>query len=237
VIAIVSPHAEERAHLAALCASRQLNSAVCASLLELKELLRRIRPRVILTRHHLGVGHAEDVIAALNHAGPPAPTHIVVLLDADVPAPIEARHIAVGADLVQRDPIQPEVLVEYLEKYHHASRRFRLSSHRGAPLPKPVPFAGGLMYFNEHRLQFGAQTIRLSPREVTLIELLLQARGAMVTYDTLYSEILSRRFYGDTSNLRVLLGKLVRSAHRIGLPLRPWIEVIPKTGYHYRPQP
>jgi hypothetical protein len=56
------------------------------------------------------------------------------------------------------------VLVEYLEKYHRASRRSRLSPNRGAPLPKPIPFAGGLMHFNEHRLQNGSRTLRLSPR-------------------------------------------------------------------------
>ena len=235
MIAIISPHADERAHLAALCASRQLDNTVCDSLFALKALLRRVSPRVILTRQHLGDGQSEDVISALTSAGPPAPTHIVVLIQADAPAPIEARHIALGADLVQRDPVQPEVLVEYLEKYHRASRRSRLSPNRGAPLPKPIPFAGGLMHFNEHRLQNGSRTLRLSPREVTLVELLLQSRGALITYDTLYSEILARRFDGDTSNLRVLLGKLVRSTQRIGLSLRPWIEVIPKTGYRYCP--
>ena len=107
MIAIISPHADERAHLAALCASRQLDNTVCDSLFALKALLRRVSPRVILTRQHLGDGQSEDVISALTSAGPLAPTHIVVLIQADAPAPIEARHIALGADLVQRDPVKP----------------------------------------------------------------------------------------------------------------------------------
>ena len=43
-----------------------------------------------------------------------------------------------------------------------------------------------------------------------------------------------RRFRGDTSNLRVLLGKLTASAVSLGISLQKWVEVIPKLGYRYR---
>ena len=56
----------------------------------------------------------------------------------------------------------------------------------------------------------------------------------MVSYETLYDKILHRSFGGDTSNMRVLLGSLAASAARIGLTVRSWVEVIPKSGYRYR---
>jgi hypothetical protein len=50
----------------------------------------------------------------------------------------------------------------------------------------------------------------------------------------LYSEILGRRFAGETSNMRVLLGKLGKTTAKVGLDVRQWVEVIPKLGYRYR---
>lgn len=82
-----------------------------------------------------------------------------------------------------------------------------------------------------------SQTVALTPRELQLIELLTESRGTIVTYDTLYAEILDRRFDGDSGNLRVLLAQLVRRASTIGLALRDWIDVIPKAGYRLRAVP
>ena len=78
------------------------------------------------------------------------------------------------------------------------------------------------------------RTARLTPREVELVECLVATEGEIATYETLFSEILNRPFQGDTSNMRVLLGKLTDSAAGIGLAVRDWVDVIPKLGYRYR---
>jgi DNA-binding winged helix-turn-helix (wHTH) protein len=83
-------------------------------------------------------------------------------------------------------------------------------------------------------LQSGKATVALTPREALLMELLVQTQGEVISYDTLYSDLLGRRFRGDTSNMRVLLAKLSCSARKVGLSLRNCIDVIPKTGYRYR---
>jgi DNA-binding winged helix-turn-helix (wHTH) protein len=69
---------------------------------------------------------------------------------------------------------------------------------------------------------------------VTLVELLAHSGGELLTYECLYSDILGRSFRGDTSNMRVLLGKLTASLQPIGIGVRRWVEVIPKTGYRYK---
>jgi DNA-binding winged helix-turn-helix (wHTH) protein len=74
----------------------------------------------------------------------------------------------------------------------------------------------------------------ITPREALLLELLIRAEPEVVSYETLYNEILGRKFRGDTSNMRVLLAKLSISARAVGITLRSHINVIPKTGYRYR---
>jgi DNA-binding response OmpR family regulator len=74
-------------------------------------------------------------------------------------------------------------------------------------------------------------------REVELLEILVACPDKVVTYQTLYSEILGRHFRGETANMRVLLGKLTQSFATLGCALRDWIDVIPKGGYRYRSSP
>jgi DNA-binding response OmpR family regulator len=236
VIAIVSPIDHERSAFAALCASRGWVSAECDSLRAFQRLLQRQRPGVVLTRRRLGDGYSDDVMAALAAAGMAGAVNVVVLIGADTPAAVEARQVALGADCVQRDPVSPDVLAEYLAKYQRAVKPAR------GPAPPAVErifsFAGARVDPIDRKIQAGSATGHVTPHEVALVEALVQAQGDVVTYETLYSEILGRKFRGDTSNMRVLLGKLASSARRVGVPLREWVEVIPKLGYRYRrPQP
>ncbi len=92
----------------------------------------------------------------------------------------------------------------------------------------PFSFAGASVDPDERTLRHRNKVAHLTPHEVDLIELLLHSEGGVLTYDTLYSDILDRRFRGDTSNMRVLLGKLMASARTVGLPLRNWVQVVPK---------
>jgi DNA-binding response OmpR family regulator len=233
IIAIVSPAGQERAAFAALCVSRGWVSVECDSLRAFKRLLLRQRPGVILTRRRLGDGYSDDVMAALTAAGLIGAVNVVVLIGAGTPAVVEARQVALGADCVLRDPVRPEVLAEYLAKYQRALKRPRQPTAH--PRQPAFSFAGARVDPIERKIQAGTAAGHLTPHEVALAELLVQAQGDVVTYETLYSEILGWRFRGDTSNMRVLLGKLALSARGVGVPLRQWVEVIPKMGYRYRP--
>lgn len=233
MIAIISPISQERAALAALCASREWATTECDSLRTFKKLLQHLGPRIVLTRRRLGDGYADDVLAALAAAGMSASASVVVLLGAGTPSSVEARLVALGADCVQRDPVRSDVLVEYLQKYQDRDSRTAGAAPR--IVLNPFEFAGAAVDPVERTLRLRKRVTHLTPHEVDLIELLLHSEGGVLTYDTLYSDILERKFRGDTSNMRVLLGKLMSSARLVGLPLRNWIQVVPKLGYRYRP--
>lgn len=231
MIAIVSSSARERAALAALCASRGWLAAECESVRALARFLRRNAPSVLLVRHKLADGYSDDAMAALAAAGLAATTKVVVLAGADTAPAAEARQVSLGADCVQRDPVRIGVLAEYLAKYRAA---FRRPSEAGSATVGPVlRFAGGDLHRIERTLTLHGKRVALTPREIELVEMLVEAKD-VVTYDMLYSEILGRRFAGETSNMRVLLGKLGKTTAKVGLDVRQWIEVIPKLGYRYR---
>lgn len=234
MIAIVSPAPLERAAFTALCESRGWVSMECDSLRALRQLLGRVRPRVVLTRRRLGDGYSDDVLAAIAAAGHRATVKVIVLVSASTPAALEARQVALGADCVQRDPVRPDVLAEYLARYYRQASHPRRGATR-AVAPKAFQFADACVDPLARQLQRGKKAVHLTPHEVALAELLAQSRGGLVAYETLYSEILGRRFRGDTSSMRVLLGKLAASAKGVGVALRDSVEVISKLGYRYRP--
>lgn len=228
MIAIVSSAAHERTALAALCEQRGWKVIECQSVRALRRLALRIIPRVLLVRHQLEDGYADDVIAMLHESNGGLSAKIVVLLPAATPTSVEARQIEIGADCVQRDPIRPEVLLAYLG-------RFLLVRHGEVQTPPPssISFAGGTLDLLERTFAFNTNAVPLTPREVVLAETLANANGNVVSYESLYSDVLDRRFCGDTSNMRVLLGKLAGSMKHLGISLHEYVEVIPKTGYRY----
>jgi DNA-binding winged helix-turn-helix (wHTH) protein len=171
------------------------------------------------------------VIRLLRESSPEGCVKLIVLLSADSPAAVEARQVLLGADVVHRDPVRIDVIGAYIA-------RFR--SLRPSMVMEPAPagrralyFAGAMVDVMERTLRHGDRSVSITPREVELIQLLFESRGGVATYDILYNEILDRRFCGDTSNMRVLLGKLAGSFRRVGLSFRQHIEVVPKTGYRY----
>ena len=232
MIAIVSSLSRERAALADLCASQGWVVVTCDSVRAATRLIRHRCPPITLVRHQLGDGFSDDVLAQLATTGRADTIRRIVILAAGSESRIEARQISLGADCVLRDPLRSEILLAYLQKFQRDTRD--LAGHRPTTAPGPTPFAGGTFDRANRLLQHGGRSTALTPREVDLIDCLLQANGEIVTYETFFSEILNRPFRGDTSNMRVLLGKLARSATRVGLNARDWIEVIPKSGYHYR---
>ena len=235
MIAIVSSSAPDRAALVALCESRGWVAVACNSIRSVTRLLQRSPPRSIVMRHSCSDGFSDQVFAHLGAAQAGRATRCIVLVAASTPPAGEARQINLGADCVLRDPIRTDLLLAYLAKYQRDSQPASTRSRSGPGAA--LPFAGGALHRGDRKLRKGGKTAPLTPREIELIELLVGTAGTVVSYETLYSEILNRPFRGDTSNMRVLLGKLTTSAATIGLAVRSWVEVIPKTGYRYRAPP
>lgn len=231
MILIVGSAAQERAALQALCEAHGWPSMECDSVRGLERVLRRTPPSVVIVQHKLADGYSDNVIAALVNAEMVPRTKIIVLLRAGISTAVEARQISLGADCVIRDPVRAEVLTAYCKKFLGTQPPPRAKVNR--PNAEDLPFAGAMLRAPERLLLHGERSVSLTPREVELAELLAQSGGKVISYDTLFSEILGRRFRGDTSNMRVLLGKLVASAAAVNVPLRRWIEVIPKAGYRY----
>ncbi len=158
---------------------------------------------------------------------------VIVLLEPGASSAQSARQIALGVESVQRDPVRTEVLLEYLARYRQVKAVPAQPNRRETR--QPFQLAGAIIRPVERQLCHGRQLISLTPREVQLTELLFEAPGEVVTYESLYNEILGSKFHGETSNMRVLLGKLNASFRSAGLTFRTFVEVIPKTGYRYNP--
>jgi DNA-binding response OmpR family regulator len=194
-------------------------------------MIHRTTPMVVVVRHRLDDGFSDDVIASLAGLDLLPTTKVIVLFDAGTSSSKEVRQIVLGADCVQRDPVRTDVLTAFLAKYIRTARALDAASHR-API-KTAQFCGAVLCAVERTLSHRGHTVLLTPREVALVEQLAHSRENVVTYERLYGEILGRKFRGDTSNLRVLFGKLCASTQTIGIALRHWVDVIPKTGYRY----
>ncbi len=232
MIAIISSSTSELTALTGLCASHGWVALACESLQAATRLMRRSRPQIMVVRHTVADGFSDHLLMDLSASQRLPATRVIVLVGARVSTSTEARQINLGADCVLRDPFRLELLLAYLAKYQRDPRPAT------APV-RPVPvdlihFAGGTLRLAERKLQRGPRSTLLTPREVELVDHLVAAAGEVVSYETLYGEILRRPFTGDTSNMRVLLRKLANSAAAIGLPVRRWVEVIPKLGYRYR---
>jgi DNA-binding response OmpR family regulator len=230
VIAIVSSNPRERTAFAALCENRAWPHVECDSLRALQKAVRNQTPSVALVRHKLSDGYSDDVLAVLKNPDAPLAAKVMVLASAGTPSAQEARQLSLGADCVLRDPVRTDVLLEYLSRFQSRKEPRRKSAR---PRPASVRFAGARLLPVERCIEYSGRRATLTPREVQLAELLVESAGSVLTYTALYSEILGRRFRGDTGNLRVLLGKLDASLRAIGIFLRKYVEVIPKTGYRY----
>lgn len=231
MIAIVSNAPRERFALATLCESQGWPSVECDSVRAFVRMIHRTPPTIALVRHKLDDGYSDDVIASIAALHLLPTTKIIVLVAAGTLSSTEVRQLSLGADCVRRDPVRTDVLTAYLAKYVSASRILRLDTAR-VPT-KTADFCGAVLCAIERTLRHDGQAVWLTPREVALVELLAHSHGEVVTYDTLYGEVLGRRFRGDTSNMRVLLGKLGASTRSVGIALHQWVQVIPKTGYRY----
>jgi len=229
VIAIVSSNRPERVAFATLCDSYKWHALDLDSARLAIRQFNRFLPKVIILRHKLSDGYSDDVMPKIRLLPGGTGAKIIVLVDAAQTSSAEARQLRLGADCVQRDPIRSEILAAYIEKFLAThSRRFGDQSSSGSEV---IKFAGARLSLDDRVLHGSNQHLRISPKEAELAESLFHARGTVIRYEVLYDDVLGRKFAGDTSNMRVLLGKLSTSFRHIGINLRHWIEVIPKTGY------
>ena len=232
MIFIVSSSAAETVLLTRLCEQRSWPCQACFSLSDFEKQVDKNNPRAVVVRQRLRDGYSDDILASLKRLNSPPRPHVIVLVAADCSIRQEARQVALGADCVLRDPVRMEVLLEYLAKYR---TEIRGSPLRPNGLPLTYDFAGAQVVPHEHRLVRLNQAIHLAPQEIELLRLLSHSIGKVVPYPVLYSEIFNQRFAGDTANSRVLLAKVSTSFRRLGIDLRTFIEVIPKSGYLYSP--
>ncbi len=229
VIIVASSMPTDAAALVALCESGGWSAKLCTSVRAVVRQVHREVPKVIVARQRMEDGYSDDVICALTELKVLSRLRLIVLVNAGTTASRQARQVALGADCVLRDPVSADLLLAYLSKYLSETK-----SVHTAPLARRVPFAGATWQAAECKLTFAGRYVILTPREKLLLELLAHSGGEVVSYETMFSEILGRRYQGDTSNLRVLLGRLSASMENLGIALRDWIQVIPKTGYRYR---
>ncbi|WP_414662868.1 winged helix-turn-helix domain-containing protein [Horticoccus sp. 23ND18S-11] len=229
MIIIASSVPTDAAALIALCESGGWSANLCTSVRAVVRQVHREVPRVIVVRQRLEDGYSDDVIGALTELKVLSRLRLVVLVNAGTAVSSQARQVALGADCVLRDPVSADLLLAYLSKYFNETK-----GNHTAPLARKVSFAGATWQASECKLTYEGRHVVLTPREKLLLELLAHSGGEVVSYEKMFGEVLGRRYQGDTSNMRVLLGRLSVTMGNLGIALRDWIQVLPKTGYRYR---
>lgn len=237
MILIVSSSNREASVLMALCDHRQWTSYNCGNFRDYQLLQEKISPRVIIVRQRFIDGYSDDIMAYVRDHPPRFRPRIIVLALPERNAAAEARQIAIGADCVLHDPIRMEILMEYIEKYLK-------SANEESPHPDPAGrqrsqhsfcIADVEVFPHEHYIEHKKQTLHVAPQEIALLRILAHSPGEVVSYPVLYGDLFGRRFDGDTTNCRVLLGKVSASFSQLQVKLRDYIQVIPKSGYLYTP--
>lgn len=230
MILILSDSPREASLLGDLCEHRSWPCATGGSIADFKKLAGTTSPRVVVVRQRLVDGYSDDILGELGHRKPSDRPRVIVLMAGTTSIQQEARQVNLGADCVLRDPLRIEVLLEYLAKY----RTRTAAAKTTRPVSLAFEFAGVQVSPSELLLTRAKRQTRTTPRVVDLLGLLHRLAGQVAPYPLIYSEIFSRRFTGDTSNCRVLVGKAVTDFQRLGVNLRTRIEAIPKSGYRYR---
>lgn len=231
MIIIVSSSGREASIFITLCDFQRWPCEACSTASAFLPLAQRTQVRAVVVRHQLEDGYSDDILARLQDQSLVTRPKAIVLMAANCTVAAEARQVQLGADLVLRDPLRLPVLLEYLTKY------------RSAPAPGSAAatpavswrFAGVEVFPHEHRISANGRGAHLAPQEVSLLQLLHRQQGRVVTYAVLYGELFNRRFAGETANSRVLLGKVAASFRNVGVDLRAFLKVIPKSGYLYTP--
>ena len=232
MILILSNACREATLLTALCDHRKWPCQPCSTIGQLSTMIEQVAPRAVVLRHRLQEGYSDDVFALLTNNQGTTRTRVIVVMSADATAKAEARQIALGADCVLRDPVRIEVLMEYLAKYR-ATKDSPDDNYTNGPTSYKIDDVE--VFPHEHRIAREDKSVHVAPQEIALLRLLTRSDGKVVTYNSIYDELLNRKFAGDTTNCRVLLGKVCASFKRLDVDLKRFVQVIPKSGYLYNP--
>jgi DNA-binding response OmpR family regulator len=233
MIYIVTHAPREATLLTALCDQRSWPAQACTTLADFDKLAEGNPPSVVVIRQRVADGYSDDLFGWLKAGSFRQTPRVLVLVPANCSIQQEARQVAMGADVVMRDPLRLEVLLEYVARYRARSRHASTSR----PLPLTYEFAGVRVVPHELRLEKSGKAVRVAPQVVALLRLLHHSIGKVAPYPALYCELFNQKFAGDTSNCRVLLAKATASFAPLRVDLRAHIKVIPKSGYLYTPFP
>ncbi len=190
--------------------------------------MRKLQPKLVITRHRLSDGYSDEILGMLKEQD--QPSRVIVLAAADCSTKDEARHLSLGADAVLRDPLRIQVLLELAARYRGLSIAAKPESSREG---LGFDFAGTHVLPHERTISRAGRKTKTSPRVIGLLQILHRAEGRVVSYESLFPDLFGRPFNGDTANSRVLLAKADREFRGLGVNLRKHLKVIPKSGYLY----
>lgn len=130
-----------------------------------------------------------------------------------------------GGDDYLTKPFAAEELLARVEALH---RRYRQA-------PRPVVNSVGMWMLDPalRRLRNGAEIIELQPREWSLLEVLIQNEGRVLTKKFLLEKAWDIRFDPGTNVVDAMICKLRRKLDAPGVP--SLIETVRGKGYVYRP--
>jgi DNA-binding response OmpR family regulator len=172
---------------------------------------------VVVLDRDLPALHGDDVCRALVHAG--ARARVLMLTAADT---IDSRveGLGLGAD-------------DYLPKpfaFAELVARIRALGRRGEPARRPVLERGDIRLDTVQRVASrGGRRLELSPKELTVLELLLAADGAPLSAEDLLERAWDEYADSFSGVVKVTISRLRR---KLGEP--DAIETVPRAGYKLR---
>ncbi|MFD7643877.1 response regulator transcription factor [Kitasatospora sp. NPDC059795] len=196
-----------------------------------------------LRRQGLSVDVARDGVQALEHAA--AAAYDVVVLDRDLPVlhgdavcrtlnatrhPARILMLTASGSLAERVEGLNLGADDYLAKpfaYTELIARIHALSRRGSGSQRTVLERRGVVLdIHRHLAERDGRLLRLSPKEMIILELLLAAKGGVVTHGDLLDEAWEEAVDPRSTVVKVAIHGLRR---KLGDP--PLIEAVPGIGY------
>jgi DNA-binding response OmpR family regulator len=172
---------------------------------------------VVLDRDLPGV-HGDEICRRLGHEGR---TARVIMLTAASSLDDLVGGLSLGADDYLTKPFRFDELVARVEA---------LGRRGGAPAPTTVAVADLVVDIGRHEVRRGDQTIRLTARELAVLELLARADGRTVSAEELLEKAWDDQADPFTTSVRVIVSRL---RAKIGEP--PLIHTVIGRGYRMSP--
>ena len=189
-----------------------------------QQALRRLhehRPELVVLDVNLPFRSGFEVLAELRKTSQVP----VMMLTVRATEEDEVQGLDLGADDYLRKPFSPRALLA----------RVRSLLRRGTePVAEPVEAWGPLaldLERSEGTVQ-GGEPFRLSPLELRLLHVLLDARGRPVDADRIIGSVWADREAADRESLKQVVHRLRRKIANAG-GSGAWIEYVPNVGYAF----